>query len=209
MLSERGKSINGFRNELEAAGVRGGSHASLHTYLRGAATPKIDFAAAVADLLDVELTWLITGVGNRYRGAAERAGATDTRLRLLQREVQAQLPNYSRVHAAWLSSHALQSVVYACAALHDFDTADLLSGPGQDEELSGTVEKVLKAIYGAGDALFVDRNHWADLPALQLNALFNTMAQAVIVYAGTYYDAEDVEYSMKKRRRSHRVIPPQ
>jgi predicted TIM-barrel fold metal-dependent hydrolase len=57
-IEARGLSVKAFQERMQARGVKGGTYASVHSYVKGDAEPSLDFIVAAAEELGVLPAWL-------------------------------------------------------------------------------------------------------------------------------------------------------
>lgn len=64
-IKRAGMTIRDFQQQMQEQGVRGGSHASVHAYLKDRRLPTLKFNRVASYLLGVRESWLLYGEGER------------------------------------------------------------------------------------------------------------------------------------------------
>ena len=72
-----GGSIRAFQQALQERGVRGSTYASVHSYVRGDATPGLEFVETAADVLGVRPEWLAFERGRPTQAEQDAADVVD------------------------------------------------------------------------------------------------------------------------------------
>lgn len=144
-LEQRDESIRGFQRRMAERDVRGSSYPSVHGYVRGDATPSVEFLRQAADVLGVREEWLVLGKGEptapeQGLSGLRRSGSGSPE-RLRERICSAH-PEVARMHVAE------QEVFMTVLARYAMSAPDAAELPMSEQGVRRLVEL-------AGDLLFL------------------------------------------------------
>lgn len=144
-LEQRDESIRGFQKQMEERDVRGSSYPSVHGYVRGDATPSVEFLREAADVLGVREEWLVLGKGEPTapeEGLAGLRGSGSGPQERLRERICSAYPGVERMRVAE------QEVFMSVLARYAMSAPDAAELPMSEQGVRRLVEL-------AGDLLFL------------------------------------------------------